>query len=149
VQAKVADPQQVAELLSAVMTHVNGSAQPEMFRLLSELEISFTQMKVLFVLERTDELALKDLAERLAMSLAAMSRSIDGLVQLGYVGRRESDADRRSRLVTLLPQGREALGRVLEARNAVMAAFAAALPDAERTALRDALLPIAERIGPA
>ena len=131
------------------MTHVNGSAQPEMFRLLSELEISFTQMKVLFVLERTDELALKDLAERLAMSLAAMSRSIDGLVQLGYVGRRESDADRRSRLVTLLPQGREALGRVLEARNAVMAAFAAALPDAERTALRDALLPIAERIGPA
>ena len=33
-----------------------------MFRLLSELEISFTQMKVLFVLERTAELALKDLA---------------------------------------------------------------------------------------
>ena len=81
------------------------------------------------------------------MSLAAMSRSIDGLVQLGYVGRRESDTDRRSRLVTLLPQGREALGRVLEARDAVVAAFAAALPDDERTALRDALLPIAERIG--
>ena len=131
------------------MTHVNGSAQPEMFRVLSELELSFTQMKVLFVLERTEELALKDLAERLAMSLAAMSRSIDGLVQLGYVGRRESDTDRRSRLVTLLPQGREALGRVMEARNAVIAAFAAALPDEERTALRDALLPIAERIGPA
>jgi DNA-binding MarR family transcriptional regulator len=149
VQAKVANPQQVAELLAAVMTHVNGTAQPEMFRLLSELEISFTQMKVLFVLERTEELALKDLAERLAMSLPAMSRSIDGLVQLGYVGRRESDTDRRSRLVTLLPQGREALGRVLEARDAVMTAFAAALPDDERTALRDALLPIAERIGPA
>ena len=48
-QAKVADPQQVAELLAAVVTHVNGTAQPDMFRLLSELEISFTQMKVLFV----------------------------------------------------------------------------------------------------
>ena len=50
---------------------------------------------------------------------------------------------------TLLPQGREALARVSEARNAVVAAFAATLPDDERTALRDALLPIAERIGPA
>ncbi|MET0850137.1 MAG: MarR family transcriptional regulator [Candidatus Rokuibacteriota bacterium] len=148
-QAKVADPQQVAELLAAVVTHVNGTAQPDMFRLLSELEISFTQMKVLFVLERSPELALTDLAGRLAMSLPAMSRSIDGLVKLGYVGRRESDEDRRSRLVTLLPHGREALARVSEARNAVIAAFAATLPDDERTALRDALLPIAERIGPA
>ena len=148
-QAKVAKPQQVAELLAAVVTHVNGTAQPEVFRLLSELEISFTQMKVLFVLERTDELALKDLAERLAMSLPAMSRSIDGLVGLDYVGRRESDTDRRSRLVTLLPRGRAALDRVLEARDAVMTAFAASLSDDERTALRDALLPIAERIGPA
>ena len=148
-QAKVADPQQVAELLATVVTHINGSGQPEIFRVLSELEISFTQMKVLFVLERVPELALKDLAERLSMSLPAMSRSIDGLVQLGYVGRRESDADRRSRLVALLPEGRAALGRVTEARNAVVAAFAATLPDHERTALRDALLPIAERIGPA
>ena len=148
-QAKVATPQQVAELLAAVVTHVNGTAQPDMFRLLSELEISFTQMKALFVLDRSPELAVKDLAERLSMSIAAMSRSIDGLVKLGYVGRRESDEDRRSRLVTLLPHGREALARVSEARNAVIAAFAATLPDDERTALRDALLPIAERIGPA
>ena len=146
VQAKVASPQQVAELLAALMTHVNGTAQPEMFRLLSELELSFTQMKVLFVLDRSDALALKDLAERLSMSLAAMSRSIDGLVRLGYVERRESDTDRRSRLVTLLPHGREALVRVDEARNAIIAAFAATLPDDERTGLRDALLPIAERI---
>ena len=145
-QAKVADPQQVAELLAAVVTHVNGTGQPEIFRVLSELDISFTQMKVLFLLERTPELALKDLAEQLSMSLAAMSRGIEGLVKLGYVGRRESDADRRSRLVTLLPQGRAALARVAEARNAVVAAFAATLPDDERTALRDALLPIAERI---
>ena len=148
-QAKVADPQEVAELLATVVTHVNGSGQPEIFRVLSELDISFTQMKVLFLLERTPELAVGDLAERLSMSLPAMSRSIDGLVRLGYVGRRESDADRRSRLATLLPRGREALARVAEARNAVVAAFAATLPDDERTALRDALLPIAERIGPA
>ena len=80
VQAKVADPQQVAELLATLVTHINGTAQPDMFRLLSELEISLTQMKVLFVLERTPELALTELAGRLSMSLPAMSRGIDGLV---------------------------------------------------------------------
>ena len=44
-----------------------------MLRLLTELEISFTQMKVLFVLDRSPELAVKDLAERLSMSLCASS----------------------------------------------------------------------------
>ena len=132
-----------------IVTHVNGTAQPDMLRLLTELEISFTQMKVLFVLDRSPELAVKDLAERLSMSLAAMSRSIDGLVRLDYVARRESDADRRSRLVALTSGGREALARVLAARDAAVTAFAATLPDDERTTLRDALLPIAERIGPA
>jgi DNA-binding MarR family transcriptional regulator len=78
-----------------------------------------------------------------------LSRSIAGLDKLGFVGRRESAAARRSRLVTLPPPGRAALARVSEARNAVIAAVAATLPDEERTALRDALLPIAERIGPA
>ena len=130
-----------------IVTHLNGTAQPDMFRVLSELEISFTQMKALFVLDRAKELAVTDLAQQLAMSLAAMSRSVDGLVRLGYVGRRESATDRRSRLVTLLPQGQEALGRVLAARQAAVIAFTASLPDDQRTALRDALLPIAERIG--
>ena len=130
-----------------IVTHLNGTAQPDMFRVLSELELSFTQMKVLFVLDRGAELAVKDLAAQLSMSLPAMSRSIDGLVRLGYVGRRESDTDRRSRLVTLLPRGREALTRVLATREAAAIAFAASLPDDERTRLRDALLPIAQRIG--
>ena len=129
-----------------IVTHLNGTAQPDMFRVLSELELSFTQMKVLFALDRGGELAVKDIAEQLAMSLAAMSRSVDGLVQLGYVGRRESDSDRRSRLVALLPPGREALGRVLAAREAAVIAFTASLPDYERNGLRDALLPIAQRI---
>ncbi len=80
------------------------------------------------------------------MSVPAMSRSVDGLVGRGFVARRECEHDRRSRLIALLPQGREVLDRLTAAREAALVDFASELPDAERTALHTALLPIAERI---
>jgi DNA-binding MarR family transcriptional regulator len=146
VQATVATPQQLADLLAVLSVHINRTASPDMFRVLGEVGLSFTQMKALFVLEQDEEMSVKDISGRLAMSPAAMSRSVDGLVQRGYVARRESDSDRRSKLVALLPQGREVLGRIVAARGAALTAFASELSDAERTALHTALLPIAERI---
>ena len=129
-------------------THVNRTASPDMFRVLGEVELSFTQMKVLFLLSEHDELSVKELADRLSMSLPAMSRSVDGLHGRGFVARRECESDRRSRRIALLPQGRDVLDRVTAAREAALVAFAAELSDADRSALHAALLPIAERISP-
>jgi DNA-binding MarR family transcriptional regulator len=131
----------------AVLTiHVNRSTSPEMFRVLGELQLSFTQMKTLFALEEHGDLAVKEVADRLSMSVAAMSRSVDGLAQRGYVARHECSSDRRSKLIALLPQGHEALRRLLAAREAALISFAEELSDSERNALHDALLPIARRI---
>jgi DNA-binding MarR family transcriptional regulator len=146
VQATVATPQQLAALLNELSTHLNGAASPEMFRVLSELELSFTQMKALFLLRQHGELAVNALAGHLAMSLGAMSRAVDGLVRRGFVARRECAADRRSKLVDLLPPGRDALHRLSSARETALTAFAEELSEAERSALHAALLPIAERI---
>jgi DNA-binding MarR family transcriptional regulator len=146
VQATVATPQQLAEVLGRVATHINRTSSPDIFRVLGEVGLSFTQMKALFVLEQQAEMPVKDIAGHLSLSLAAISRSVDGLVERGYVARRESDSDRRSRLVALLPAGRAVLARILAARESALTEFAAGLPDAERTALHTALLPIAERI---
>jgi DNA-binding MarR family transcriptional regulator len=131
--------------MAVVTMHINRSTSPEMFRVLGELGLSFTQMKALFVLE-AEALSVKDLAERLSMSVAAMSRSVEGLVQRGYVTRSESAADRRSRVIALLPQGRDVLDRLVAAREAALVEFAEDLGEAERNALHAALLPIAERI---
>jgi DNA-binding MarR family transcriptional regulator len=146
VQATVATPQQLADLLGVLSAHVNRTASPDMFRVLGELELSFTQMKALFVLSEREQMSLKDVAGHLSMSLAAMSRAVDGLVQRGYLARSESASDRRSRLLTLLPAGRDVLGRVMSARASALVQFASELPDDERNALHAALLPIAERI---
>jgi len=142
----IASPQQLAAALVTLSTHVNRTASPDMFRVLGEVGLSFTQMKALFMLSEDDELTVKDLADRLAMSLPAMSRSVDGLVQRGFVSRREHESDRRSKRISLLPQGRDVLDRLTAARGHALEAFAAELSDAERTALYTALLPIAERI---
>ena len=116
--------------MAVVNVHINRSTSPDMFRVLGELQLSFTQMKALFLLEEAEQVTVKDIAERLSMSFPAMSRS----------------SDRRSREIALLPQGRDALGRLLAAREAALESFAEELSDAERTALHAALLPIAERI---
>jgi DNA-binding MarR family transcriptional regulator len=146
VQATVATPQQLADLLGVLSAHINRTASPDMFRVLGEVGLSFTQMKALFVLSEREVMSVKDIADHLALSLPAMSRSVDGLVQRGYVARRECASDRRSRLVTLLPAGRDVLGRVNAARGAALVEFASALSEAERSALHAALLPISERI---
>jgi DNA-binding MarR family transcriptional regulator len=146
VQATVASAQQVAGLLNRLNHHVNKTAAPDMFRVLGEVELSFTQLKALFHLQDQGELTVKEIASRLGMSLPAVSRSVDGLVQRGFVARRECESDRRSRQIALLPQGRVVLERVMAAREAALAAFAAELSDADRDALHAALLPIVERL---
>jgi DNA-binding MarR family transcriptional regulator len=146
VQSTVASPQQLADQLARLSFHINRTASPDMFRVLGEVGLSFTQMKALFLLTELEEASVKDLADRLSMSLPAMSRAVDGLVGRGVVARRECEHDRRSRLIALLPEGREVLDRVSAAREAAIVAFAAELTDEERTALHSALLPIAERI---
>jgi DNA-binding MarR family transcriptional regulator len=146
VHTTVATPQQLAALLGVLSAYVNRTASPDMLRVLAELGLSFTQMKALYLLAEHGELSVTNVAERLAMSPAAMSRSVDGLVQRGHVARSESASDRRSRLVTLLPAGREVLERVGAAREAALVEFASELSDAERSELHAALLPIVERI---
>jgi DNA-binding MarR family transcriptional regulator len=148
VQSTVASPQQLADLLAKLSLHVNRTASPDMFRVLGEVGLSFTQMKALFLLSELKEGSVKELADRLSMSLPAMSRSVDGLVGRGFVARRECEHDRRSKLIALLPQGRDVLDRLMAAREAALTEFAAELPDDERTALHTALLPVAKRITP-
>src|SRR5205814_8919011 len=65
-------------------------------RAVGELELSLTQLRALHVLAYdVEQTSLKELADRLGLSLPAVSRSIDGLVQRGLVTRSEDVADRR------------------------------------------------------
>jgi DNA-binding MarR family transcriptional regulator len=131
--------------MEALAAHVNHSSSPSLFRTLAELDLSFTQVKALFTLER-GERSVGEIGAALGLSLPATSRSVDGLAQRGFVDRRESSEDRRSKLVALTPQGREVLEACVAGRRAAMEQFIASLSESERSALHSALLPIVERI---
>jgi DNA-binding MarR family transcriptional regulator len=147
VQSMIASPQELAELLGKLLLHVHRASTPELFKQLGELGLSFTQVKALSLLRISDDdVNVKDVSDRLNMSLPAMSRSLEKLVQLGYVDRVESEKDRRARLVRLLPAGRAVLDEIEQARKSVVEEFTVTLSDDERAALHAALLPIVERI---
>lgn len=115
-------------------------------RTITELDLTLPQVKLMGYLEDGEEIALKDLAADMQLSLPAVSRAVDGLVQRGLVDRHESAADRRSRIVRLSPTGREVLDLVIAARVSAFEQLIQQLTDEEREALLNALVPIVERI---
>jgi DNA-binding MarR family transcriptional regulator len=133
-------------VLAPLWAHLNRRSSADLFRMVAELDSSFSQVKMLFLLEDGGEHSVKDIAQHLGLSLPAASRAVDGLIQRGYVSRRESAADRRSRLVALTGDGRAVVERVLRARLQTLEAFADELTPEERDRLYTALLPIVERI---
>jgi DNA-binding MarR family transcriptional regulator len=144
--AKVAPTQELSEALAAVWAHLNRQSSAELFQVVDELGSSFSQVKMLFLLEDGREHSVTEIAGRLGLSLPAASRAVDGLIQRAFVTRRESAEDRRSRLVALSDRGHEVVGRLTRARRQTLDAFVAEITPQERTDLLTALLPIVERI---
>ena len=132
--------------MAPLWAYLNRKSSADLFRMVAELDSSFSQVKMLFLLEDGGEHSVKEIAQRLGLSLPAASRAVDGLIQRGYVSRRESATDRRSRLVALTGDGRAVVDRVLRARLQTLEAFADELTREERDGLYTALLPIVERI---
>ena len=108
-QASVASTQQLSEVLAPLWAHLNRRSSADLFRMVAELDSSFSQVKMMFLLEDGGEHSVKEIAQHLGLSLPAASRAVDGLIQRGYVSRRESAEDRRSRLVALTDEGEATL----------------------------------------
>ena len=114
------------------------------FQVVGELELSLTQLKALHILEQ-EETSLKELGDRLGLSLPAISRAVEGLVQRGLVTRTEHEEDRRMKRVVVTNAGRDLTERLLELRIAGIEEFLTTLSEGERKKLAEALRPIAER----
>jgi DNA-binding MarR family transcriptional regulator len=119
----------------------------EFFGALQEAGISFTQLKCLGLLvEAGGRMSLGALAQELALSPAAVSRAVDGLVQRGELKRDEDPEDRRSKIVSLAARGRATYDRIIAVRLAGVRNFVEELEPQERDALGSALHPIIERL---
>jgi DNA-binding MarR family transcriptional regulator len=134
--------------LGLLLKHLLGSSNREFFAALQDAGISFSQLKCLGLLANADTpLSLGALSEELGLSLPAVSRAVDGLVQRGQVKRQEDPSDRRSKLITLSARGRATYERVVAVRIAGVERFVDSLEPDEREQLGAVVGPIVERLG--
>ncbi len=143
--ATSADPE-AAELAGRLLTlwrTIIGTTGVGAYTIFEELDLSLTHVKALCALS-DDELTVKELAERLGLSLPGASRAVDALVDRELIGRREDTADRRMKRLRCTDSGRAALERLDEARLAGIAQFIATLPSAQAKRLSIALAPIVD-----
>ncbi|HEX8065131.1 MAG TPA: MarR family transcriptional regulator [Thermoleophilaceae bacterium] len=143
--AAATDPALVDDLAAFVkyLIHAYGT---DFFRAVGELDLSFSQVRALGVLVRdVEEATLKDLGDRLGLSLPAVSRSVEGLVKRGLVTRAEDAADRRFKQVRATPEGRALLDRLVELRVAGIDDFLRTVAPRDRRRLAAALEPIVAR----
>ena len=113
---------------------------------IDDIGLSLTQLKVLQLLaEGPGEHALKELTEHLALSLPAVSRAVDGLVQRDLIRRTEDAEDRRMKRVALTPKGTDLAADLVRLRFQGLDEFVAGLTAKQRAALDRALALICER----
>jgi DNA-binding MarR family transcriptional regulator len=130
----------------ALVSYLMRAANVRTFNAIAELDLSFSQIKVLCALETDgEERSVKALAESMGLSLPAMSRAVDGLFERRFVHREEDPTDRRMKRVRLTDAGRTVPQALNEARLTALQELMTSLDDEAGAALQHALALILDR----
>ncbi|MFD4366007.1 MarR family winged helix-turn-helix transcriptional regulator [Rhodococcus sp. NPDC058521] len=129
-------------VLDEFFTRLMSASEPQSMDVLVGLDLSFSQVRMLFVLSWTDYLPINELAERLGLSVGTAGRNVDQLVTQGLVFREECESDRRIKRVSLSEAGRTVATTHLECKRDQLRQFATRVPELDRRRLIDALDPI-------
>jgi DNA-binding MarR family transcriptional regulator len=117
-----------------------SGSDSEFTREVAEQDLSFSQLKtLLLVAEHAGPLSVKDVADRLGISLPTASRAVDSLVRRGIVERAEDPADRRMKQVRTSPKGDRLMERLVAARIRAFEGLLDGFNATERRKLGDAL----------
>lgn len=101
--------------------------------------VSASQIRVLFILEHSDGINLRMLAEALGSTPPSTSRLCDRLQAVGFVERAPSTSSRRELRLHLSRRGRSYLAELRARREAALQSVLEQMPVAKRTALLEGL----------
>jgi DNA-binding MarR family transcriptional regulator len=136
-------PRAAAIELGRVMRRLFLDPRADHLGAIEERNLTMTQVRTLTLLACADEPApAGDLADRLGLSPAAMSRALDVLARRHLVTRRESKTDRRVRLVEIADLGRDVVDELVALRLAGLEAFLADIDPGQRRRLTEILAEI-------
>jgi DNA-binding MarR family transcriptional regulator len=130
VAGRVETLEAINDVLASATIFANASSQ----LLAAELQdvagdrLTFTQLKLLRLVERQGQLSVGDVAAFLGVSTAAASKAVDRLVRAGFVGRAEAASDRRTTEVSATPEGRRLLQEFEAASSAALLRLLSTVP---------------------
>jgi DNA-binding MarR family transcriptional regulator len=93
--------------------HIMGNLRHGGMPVLSEVELSYPQILVLFALLENGISTNGELSRHLKISQGVISRTVDRLVEKGMVDRKRGDSDRRVVQVGLSPEGMDFATRMI------------------------------------
>ncbi len=143
----VTDTRELSRHIGAFFLYLANASNRDFLPETSELDLSLTQLKALFLIGAPTEepLSMKSLAEGLGLSFAATSRAVDALCKRGLMDRDEDSDDRRIKRVSLTLKGRRAVDRLTAIRLAGLERLVETFSPDEREKLAVALEPILAR----
>jgi DNA-binding MarR family transcriptional regulator len=103
--------------------------------MLRERGLRLGQYQMLVVLWRQDGLTPRELAERTAVEMPTVTRTVQRMLRDGLVRRQANPLDARSVLIHLAPKGRALEAVSLELRRAFLQTMFAGIGEAERSQL--------------
>jgi DNA-binding MarR family transcriptional regulator len=143
---KQVSPKQLAAELVDLWHHLMRGNSALLYALIEELDISITQTKALHALgDCAAEVSVKELADRLGLSLPGASRTVDSLLRRGWLERREDPDDRRMKRVGITDAGRDVIHRIETARLVGLEQYTASLTEEQRSRLSAALADLPHR----
>lgn len=132
------------------MHRVANALTTELVSVYAEFGLGEGEFDVLATLRRQGgdfALTPSDLSEQTVVTSGAVTKRVDRLVARGYVERRQSGTDGRSRLVALTPSGQKLIDEAFTAHMANEARLIAALSPTERAGLERGLRVLAQSLG--
>jgi DNA-binding MarR family transcriptional regulator len=99
---------------SEVFMHRSGR---DFRRFMEETGLSFSQINVLMRLFHRGNCGVSDIGEQLGVTNAAASQTVDHLVNLGFIERKEDPGDRRAKQLALTKQGTNLISNGIAARS--------------------------------
>lgn len=136
----------LADDIVAVMRVVMRAGSGHFLAVLDEHGVSMTTMKLVMILDAESELPISRAAGLLGLSAAATSRAVEDAVRRDLLIRRESESDRRIKLLSLAPAGRELADLLVSARRKGAEELVSRLTPAQAAAASAALAPVLELV---
>jgi DNA-binding MarR family transcriptional regulator len=110
------DSVQITESLRQWVEATTHRTMRDQTRYVKSLGFSMPQFFMLMQVYYKKQCGISDLSERLEITAAAASQTVEKLVQAGYLDRTEDPSDRRAKQVTLSAKGSEMIEKSIAER---------------------------------